>query len=203
MNYIYRMTHIDNIPHILKYGITHRLSDNANANYKSIGDPTIIQKRSLKVVRTVEGEEFTPGDYIPFYFYVRMPMLYNIQHGYNVEKVAAENIVYLVVKLDSIIKDDKYEFFFSDRHAVNKQARFYGKDSIDRIDNILDIDAIRNNAWGYDYITRERKQAEFLVGSDIPAEHIVMLGCYNEIAKTKLISYGVQCEIRVDPNAYF
>ena len=75
MNYIYRMTHIDNIPHILKYGITHRLSDNANANYKSIGDPTIIQKRSLKVVRTVEGEEFTPGDYIPFYFYVRMPML--------------------------------------------------------------------------------------------------------------------------------
>ncbi len=36
--YIYRMTHIDNIPHILKYGITHKNSKNANPHYKAIGD---------------------------------------------------------------------------------------------------------------------------------------------------------------------
>lgn len=197
------MTHIDNIPHILKYGITHRLSANADANYKPIGDSSIIQKRSLKMVCTVNGEELIPGDYIPFYFYVRMPMLYNIQHGYNVNRVSPENIVYLVVKLDSIVKDDNYKYYFSDGHAVCKMTRFYGRESISDIDNILDKKSIQNNDWGNDYTTRERKQAEFLVGSDIPPERIVMMGCYNERARTRLIDNGVQCKIIVTPKSYF
>ncbi len=70
------MTHIDNIPHILQYGITHKSSPNANPNYKPIGDVSIINKRESEPRMTVDGVEFVPGDYIPFYFYARMPMLY-------------------------------------------------------------------------------------------------------------------------------
>ena len=33
MNYLYRMTHIDNISHILEHGITHQSSINCNPNY--------------------------------------------------------------------------------------------------------------------------------------------------------------------------
>ena len=36
--YLYRMVHIDNVPHILKNGITHRHSKNADTNYIQIGD---------------------------------------------------------------------------------------------------------------------------------------------------------------------
>ncbi|MDR3237911.1 MAG: DUF4433 domain-containing protein, partial [Spirochaetia bacterium] len=36
------MTHIQNIPHILKYGITHRRSQYANLDYVSIGDVRLI-----------------------------------------------------------------------------------------------------------------------------------------------------------------
>ena len=39
---IYRITHIDNIPHILKNGITHKDSLKKNLNYKNIGDISLI-----------------------------------------------------------------------------------------------------------------------------------------------------------------
>lgn len=31
--YLYRMIHIENIPHILQYGITHSNSENANPSF--------------------------------------------------------------------------------------------------------------------------------------------------------------------------
>lgn len=76
------MTHIENIPHILKYGLTHRSSGNADPHYHSIGDASLIDYRSSKMV-DVGGIMIALGDYIPFYFGVRMPMLYVIQHGGN------------------------------------------------------------------------------------------------------------------------
>ena len=44
--YIFRMTHIENIPHILQYGITHRDSPNKNFNYQVIGDSSLIHTRN-------------------------------------------------------------------------------------------------------------------------------------------------------------
>jgi len=43
--YIYRMTHIENIPHIIENGITHRDSNKSNQNYKPIGDNSLIGTR--------------------------------------------------------------------------------------------------------------------------------------------------------------
>jgi hypothetical protein len=53
---IYRMTHIENIPHILQYGITRKDSPNANANFISIGDVSLISTRSHKLVRIDNGD---------------------------------------------------------------------------------------------------------------------------------------------------
>ena len=203
MNYLYRMTHIENISHILKHGITHRSSANANPSYVPIGDSSIIQKRLACTVETMAGEKFSPGDFIPFYFYARMPMLYNIQHGFHVNKVDATNIVYIVIPLQPIIDNPAYRFYFSDGHAISKMTRFYGKESIGNIDNILDKNAIRNNDWGEDYVVRERKQAEFLVKGDIPPIHIFMLICHDEEAKIRLMASGAQCPIKIIKEAYY
>jgi len=43
--YLYRITHIDNIPHIVSNGITLPDSPNSNANYKTIGDRSLINTR--------------------------------------------------------------------------------------------------------------------------------------------------------------
>ena len=200
MNYIYRMTHI---PHILQYGITHKSSPNSNPCYKTIGDIDIINKRKYDSRTTLDGIQFVPGDYIPFYFYARMPMLYNIQHGYHVEKVNPEDIVYLIVPLHLIITDSNRVYFFSDGHAISNMTTFYSSKDIGKIDELIDKEAIKNDNWGDDYLIKERKQAEFLVKGDIPFSFISMICCYSEATKHKLLKMGVKCNVKVAPKAYY
>ena len=87
---IYRMTHIDNILHLLQNGITHRNSPNHNPKYITIGDTSLINTRDTKQVSVDNGDfldfnvpTISLGDYIPFYFGVKMPTLYVIQNGGN------------------------------------------------------------------------------------------------------------------------
>ena len=47
---LYRITHIDNIPHILEYGITHKNSNQRNHNCKEIGDISLISTRISKKI---------------------------------------------------------------------------------------------------------------------------------------------------------
>ena len=73
---LYRITHIENIPHILRYGITHKDSINNNPDYKNIGDLSLIETRSKKKVNIDNGEfnpnnvivSITLGDFISFNF---------------------------------------------------------------------------------------------------------------------------------------
>lgn len=82
---VYRITHIENVKHILNYGITHKNSSNSNPNFKGIGDVSLIETRSMKQVNVDNGDIFNTietivlGDFTPFYFGVKMPMLYVIQ----------------------------------------------------------------------------------------------------------------------------
>lgn len=204
MKYLYRMTHINNIPHILEYGITHWASPNANPKYVPIGNNIIIARRNNTIKYTIKGNEITLGDYIPFYFYARMPMLYNIQHGYGVKKVDADDIVYLIVDIYDIINDPNRNYIFSDAHAISQIASFYEKDMINQLDDILDIDAIQCKTWADDYVKKERKQAEFLVEGDISFESIKFLCCHSEGIKQRLQDIGAQMKIIVAPElAYY
>uniref|UniRef100_UPI003364CFCD DarT ssDNA thymidine ADP-ribosyltransferase family protein n=1 Tax=Haliscomenobacter sp. TaxID=2717303 RepID=UPI003364CFCD len=98
------MTHIENISHVLKYGITHRNSPNKNAEFVTIGDISLIDARATKsvqvdngILQDIDAPFITLGDFIPFYFGTRMPMLYVMQNGGNfVERATpAQDIVYL------------------------------------------------------------------------------------------------------------
>ena len=88
---LFRMVHIENIKHILSYGITHKESPHANPHFVPIGDSSIITTRNSFVLENGN----TIGDYIPFYFASRTPMLYVIQNGFNgVKTNNPENIIY-------------------------------------------------------------------------------------------------------------
>lgn len=210
---LYRLTHIENVPHILKYGITHKNSRNSNKNFKNIGDISLIETRRRKVVLVDSGFSesgntisLVLGDYIPFYFGVRMPMLYVAQHGGNfVEKATpAEEIVYIACSLQSII--NMHEFYFSDGHATDMLTTFYDKSAIDKLLEIIDWDAVKISYWGgaENLNLKRKKQAEFLVKGDIEAKHIIGFGCYNMKAKEKTLSMGVSEDmIKIIPKAYF
>jgi hypothetical protein len=201
------MTHIENIPHILQYGIVHHSSPNNNSNFVPIGDKSLIDYRSTNIV-FVRNKTIILGDFIPFYFGVRMPMLYVIQHGGNfVEKARkAEEIVYIAVSLKKIVENN-FLFYFSDGHATDFLTTFYDSKDIDKLPSIIDWNAVKSQYWAGDGIEtdlKRRKQAEFLVKEDIPTSFIIGFACYNDTAKSKLISFGInENTIRIFPNAYY
>lgn len=142
---IYRITHIKNIPHILRYGITHKDSSNKNPDYKNIGDITLIGTRSAKTVIVDNGDfcyqngitSIILGDYTPFYFWVKMPMLYVAQHGGNFVEQATPpgDIIYLVCSVAEIASSN-INFFFTDGHATDMLTSFYDATKINDLEPV-------------------------------------------------------------------
>ena len=208
------MTHIENVLHILNYGITHKNSANSNPNFVTIGDISLIDTRSTRQVRVDNGDflnfdcpTITLGDFIPFYFGTKMPMLYVMQNGGNfVQKATSpEDIIYLVCSVESIA-NAKENYFFSDGHAIDNLTTFYDKSKITDLADIIDWSSIRHSYWsGQENLNiKRKKQAEFLISGDLSAEHIVGFGCYNEAAKKKLLEMEITDEkIKIIPNSYY
>jgi hypothetical protein len=200
--FLFRMTHIDNIPHIVQYGITHGSSPNRNEHFRAIGDNSLINARSQ--FRLANGR--TLGEYTPFYFGPRMPMLYVIQKGFNnVPSTPPEDIVYYVCSVQKIL-DTGLDFVFTNGHAIDGLSSIYEKGAIERLEELLDFEAIQAKFWKNesDLDIKRRKEAEFLVDGDLPLSVIVGYAVYAESSKTKLENWGIPPKmIAVRPNFYF
>jgi hypothetical protein len=196
------MTHIENIPHVSQYGITHSSSSNANPAFVPIGDNSLIETRNQFVLDN--GRLL--GEYIPFYFGVRMPMLYVIQKGYNLVKpTPVHDIVYCITSIQKIVENN-LGYIFTDGHAVDSFSTQYGLEDIGNIDTLLDMNAIRSKYWKdeNDLDLKRRKEAEFLVLGDIPAMAVLWYLVYNETAKQKLLNFGVnEAMVRISSQSYF
>jgi hypothetical protein len=200
--YLFRMTHIENIPHILQNGITHSSSINANPNFVPIGDNSLISSRNSFVLKN--GKRL--GEYVPFYFGVRTPMLYVVQNGFNmVAPTPAENIVYCVSSVQKII-DLKLDFVFTDGHAVDSFTSQYTADDIQNIETILDKNAISAKYWKdeNDLDRKRRKEAEFLVLGNIANDAILGYLTYNENAKNRVVNFGAEIKnVHIKSDFYF
>jgi hypothetical protein len=199
--YLYRMTHILNIPHILQFGITHIGSSLSNGNYVSIGDGSLITTRSSFILNN--GKQL--GDYIPFYFGVLTPMLYVIQYGYNQVKVTpSEDIVYCVSSVQQLLNTN-LDFVFTDGHSIEKLSTQYEPKDVINIDKLLDFRAINDKKFKdqNDLDKKRRKQAEFLVDGDIPIQAILGYIVYNKKAQDKLIAMGIDIKKTVIKAGYY
>lgn len=186
---LFRMIHVENIAHVLEHGITKITSPNANKNYVPVGDGSIINVRNRRLLDN--GRVL--GDYIPFYFWYRMPMLYVIQNGYNgVPVCEAKNIVYLVTSIQEIIVHN-LDYLFSDGHAVMRISTIYDSNQIANLTSLLDFNAIRDPKWNdsNDLDKKRRKEAEFLIGKDIPLSAITHFVVVNNTVKKTLEELGV------------
>jgi len=196
------MTHIENIPHIYEYGITHVDSPNADPTYVPIGDSSIISRRNDLVVR---GGRIL-GEFIPFYFGTCMPMLYVIQKGFNgVRATAAGEIVYCITSAQQN-NNHQLDFLFTHGHAVDSFSTFYSLPDINNIDHYIDLNAINKKFWKdeNDLDLKRRKEAEFLVGNDIPTTAILGFAVYDDAAKNRLIGFGIDSnKVTVKKGFYF
>lgn len=201
LKYAFRITHIDNIPHILKNGLVKADSPLHDENYVPIGDQQII---GLRGGTNVKGYQI--GEYIPFYLGPRSPMLYVIQHGYNgVQRVEPENIVYCVIRLDDLISNN-IDCIFTDGHALSFLTSFYSKDKLSIINEIVKFDDAYSSQWNSDedLDLKRRKEAELLIKNDLPVQFLRGFVVYNNRAKDILIEKGVaENMIAVKPGYYF
>lgn len=205
MTQLFRITHVHNLPFILKHGLHCSDSDVQDPNFTQIGFPSLIEYRKDREVPVPPGGSLS--QYIPFYFWYRSPMLFVIHKGNDPEVLLTpqEEIVYLVSSFESLQKVGS-RFIFTDRHAKLDYANFYQNPA--DIAN-LNWELIRTEHWGRQYgpERKEQKQAECLVYQAVPLDAIVGIAVLNEEVKNKVEQYifdaGCKIPVKVRSNFYF
>lgn len=188
--WVYRMTHINNVSHIITNGLTHVDSDRSNPEYTSIGNSEVISVRHNRLLEN--GRSI--GSYLPFYFGFCTPMLYVIQHGYTgVKQVDACDIIYCVTSVQRLLDSGQF-FFFTDGQANSALTTCYSKYRLSEIYDLVDFNAVDSKYWSddLDVDKKRRKEAELLLDGDLSNEFILGYICYNEDAKRILMDMGIE-----------
>jgi hypothetical protein len=203
--WLYRMTHADNLPHILRYGLVVAASPNADPNFRVIGDQSLIGFRNDLDAPNPPGGKFS--EYIPFYLGHRSPMLYQIATGYEgVEKIPQSDIVYIVTKHSCIVQNG-LDWFYSDGHARHGMTRFYtDEQGFEELDwNIIYATQWRNTEDDPD--RQRKKQAEYLVKRHVPIHCFAYFLTYDEQSKQKVVSLQSVAKttipVKISKQAYY
>lgn len=187
---IFHMTHIRNLPLIVKYGglLCDARLDEIGDKPVSIAYNDIKERRARKPVTCGRGGMV--ADYVPFYFAPRSPMLYTINRG-NVAHYTGDqsDIVHLVASIASIV-DAGLDFVFTDGHPVIAVTSFF--DDLGDLGKV-DWPLMESKYWhdtADDPDRKRRRQAEFLVRDFFPWALVDYIAVRNQTA-AKLVSETV------------
>lgn len=114
-------------------------------------------------------------------------------------------MVYCVSSVQAIINLN-LDFVFTDGHAIDGLTAQYGPADINRIEQLIDWEAVNARYWKSetDLDLKRKKEAEFLVLGDIDISAVLGFITYNQTAKNKLIEHGVpENQVVVRQNYYF
>lgn len=180
--FCYRITHRDNLLHLLKHGLLNKHHADADEDFVSIGNLEIIDVRSSTEVKLKGYGNI--GDYVPFYFTPRSIMLYNIITGYYAPKVPKrdkEEIIVIRCLIDNLIKEPKW-FFTNGQANDGETAHFNDLSDLEKIDwNSIQQSNFSKSDGDYD--RQRRYQAEFLVHNLVPVKRIESICVYNDAMK--------------------
>ncbi|MEP0841302.1 MAG: DUF4433 domain-containing protein [Phycisphaerae bacterium] len=182
MTPIYHITHVDNLPGIIRDG---KLWSDAQRRKRKIPCTNIgyshIKDRRLtrKVPVAVKG---MLGDYVPFNFCSRSVMLYVIWRGHDDYQGGQKTIVHLVSSVEAAMETGR-PWAFTDRHADLAYANFF--DDWQHQDEV-DWEVMRLRQWGGNDDQKERRQAEFLVHDWFPWAAIERIGVIDILMADKV-----------------
>lgn len=181
---IFRIVHRDNVPWLLDNGLHCRNSGRSDPDYVAIGDPELIEKRRHRTVPIPPGG--TLGDYVPFYFTPRSPMLMSICSGYRgLRRYDPSEIVIVTAPLRDLARAG-IAFVFTDGHAYMQTTTYF--DDLARLDRI-DWDLLQSSEFrrsDEDPGRMNRYQAEALVHKAMRLDGLGALGCYDDVAKAMI-----------------
>jgi len=180
--FVYWIIPIENLAFDLEFGLFSKNNAPENPDRSIIGNTEIIVERDRKTIECFPST--VVNDYVPFYFSVRTPMLYNIFTGKGVPKRNQEDIVYFCILLKDLMCD-RFQWCFTDGNAAKTITSFYNSaKDLGRVDwkSIESKDFRNDNADG-DVDRIRKKHAEFLVKDFVPADLIKVIVVFNEKAK--------------------
>lgn len=153
VDYLYHMTHIDNLKSILQFGIlSHNRAHKKGLLAKDISDRTVNSRR-IKI-----------HNYVPLYFNPKNPMLYR-------RKNIQDELVILCVNRELLFSD---KVVITDGNAASTSTNFYK--SISDLRKI-DWNIIRSEYWS-DFVDGKRiRCAETLIPENISPANIEQIVC--------------------------
>lgn len=205
--WVFRIIPIHNLEHNLTHGLYSKRAKTHELDYKSIGSEEVIKKRDTKIVECYP--DYVVNDFVPFYFSVRTPMLYNIKTGHGVPPFPQEDIIYLCCKFTELASDD-FTWCYTNGNASVAITKYFS--NLENIETDIDWRSINtadfrdDNADGDEDRIR-KKHAELLIKEHVPANYIKRIVVYNQDAKKSVKDIvkkvGADIDILVNPNSKF
>jgi hypothetical protein len=201
---IYHFTHGRNLDAI---AAARELRASATAETTvDIADAKIKGSRKSRAVGCGPGG--TVGDYVPFYFAPRSPMLFRIQQG-GVEGVESNpaGLVYFATTTERLDAAG-VAWVFTDGNAAAAVTQFFDDPALlaSKIDWALMAATYWNNTTE-DGDRVRRRGAECLAHPAVPLDAIDEIGVYNDAAQTRageiLAAAGIDVSVAVRPKWYF
>lgn len=168
---IYHITDVANLKAIVEDGGLHCDATMQTREYEGIGYNNIKERRLKEIRVPCCGNRFV-GEFVPFYYCPRSPMLFTINKGNTGRPVGCQTSIVHMVSSVGFAVDLNRQWAVSDGNAGAYHTSFYGE--LDAIRS-LDWSAINANSWGG---RQHQKHAEFLVESFFPLSGFTEIGCH-------------------------
>jgi len=197
---IYHITDVVNLRNVLADGGLYSDAVMAQRNPTVIGYSHIKQRR-LSQIRVPCCNNLFVGEFVPFYYCPRSPMLYTINRGNTGRPLGCQaTIVHLVSNVGAAVGLGQ-AWAISDGNAGAFHTSFYANLSAL---NGLDWAAIRATTWQG---KTHEKSAEFLIENFFPWLCIQQIGCHNPSVAQQVIqlirNQSHQPSVDVQPTWYY
>lgn len=176
---IFHITPVSNLAGIIEQGGLYSDAALEHHPHDVIGYSHIKQRRLTEYRIACCGDRFV-GEFVPFYYCPRSPMLYTINRG-NTGKApgSQRDILHLVSDVATAMALGR-AWAISDGNAGAAHALF--SSNIAQLDG-LDWAAIRATQWAG---RTHQKSAEFLVADFVPWTAIRGIGCYDDDVRAQV-----------------
>jgi ssDNA thymidine ADP-ribosyltransferase, DarT len=188
--FVYHFTHFDNVRAICDSGfIRCDVAAREGLTRTEVGDPEIKESRRRRRIPVGPGGQV--GDYVPFYFATRSPMMYRIACDHR-DSIAGRYpqgdrpLIYLVTTVGAVV-DAALAWVATDGNAATATTEFTA--DLRRLDAMVDWPLMRAERWNNtaeDPDRQRRRMAEFLVHDRLPTSLIHWIGTSGEDVESHL-----------------
>lgn len=188
--WIYHFTHLDNVEAIFATGhLACDLMAREGLTRTEVGDPAIKQSRRQRAVLAGPGGQV--GDYVPFYFATRSPMMYRIACEHrdgrpNCYPGGDRPLVYLVTTVRAVV-DTGADWVATDGNAATATTEFTA--DLRMMEEMIDWPLLVAERWNNtpeDMDRQRRRQAEFLVHQRVSTQAISWIGVHDDSRRAQV-----------------